>query len=255
ALAVEGLSGRATDPGHRPAVAVPDRAAQQVVAVAQHPDQGAVRKATPPAHPVIGVGAHQAIGRGDGAAATGGGVAPGGGPAGAVPQRAAHQVIAVAEQGDELRAHLVVRVGADQTVGLGEGAAEPGVAVDPGHRPTGAVPIHALDEVIAAAQDADAVQADAIVGITADQAVGGGDGATDPGRAIAPGDRPAVAVPNGRRHRVVAAPQDDDRRAPNPIIGAAAGEAVGLGDGATNPRGATAPRYRAAPTAPERTGD
>src|SRR5262249_34187031 len=136
-------------------------------------------------HQVAGVGADEAVGGGDRAADPLRAAAPRHRPALAVPQRAADQVVAGAQGGDVAggAAHALVGVGADEAVGGGDGAAGPGRAAAPGHRPAVAVPQRAADHVVAVAQGENAVVAHAVRVGRADQAVGVGDDATDPGGA------------------------------------------------------------------------
>src|SRR5262249_20899616 len=85
--------GAATSPGRCPTGAVPSRATDHVVAVAQESDAIA--------HLVAGTGADEAVGTGDGAGDAGRAATPSRRPAIAVPIRAAGHVVAVA-QGDDV---------------------------------------------------------------------------------------------------------------------------------------------------------
>src|SRR6266849_1238370 len=82
---------------------------------------------------------------------------PGHRPAIGVPVRSFDQVVAVAQGGeapeailkDEVdEAYLIPRVAADEAVGVGDGAARPRAAVAPGRRPAIAVPIRTSDHVV-----------------------------------------------------------------------------------------------------------
>src|SRR5262249_55477962 len=145
----------------------------------------------------------------------------------AVPAEAAHQIAGVA---------------ADQAVGLGDHAGHTGVPVAPRHRPAPSVPEGTGDHVAAVAQGGDGVvvvgeahiipgrTAGEIPGSTADQAVGVGNDAADPGRAAAPGHRPATSVPETAIDHVVAVAQDGDALVAHEITRVAAHEAVRCGD-------------------------
>src|SRR5262249_38756186 len=138
----------------------------------------------------------------------------------AVPVVALDHVVAVAQGRDVLargvaHAHLVAGVAADEAVGGGDGAGDAGRAAAPRRRATAAVPVVAADDVVAVAQGCDAaviipVPAHLVAGVAADEAVGGGDGAGDAGRAAAPRRRPTAAVPRGADDHVVAVAQRRD---------------------------------------------
>src|SRR5262249_15593127 len=158
------------------------------------------------AHPVVGVGPDQAVGHGDDASDPRGGVAPGHGPAVAVPVLAADHVVAVAQAGDAAQADLIIWGGADEAVCRGGAAAAPGGAAPTGHRPAAAVPARSGDHVVAVSQQADAA-AHAVAGVGADQAIDLGDGPADPRGGVRPGHRPAAAVPVRTEDQVVAVQQ------------------------------------------------
>src|SRR5262249_5515637 len=80
-------------PGHRPQLAVPLRARDHVVAVAQGPDAA-------DAHVIEQTGADETVGGGDGAGDARGAAAPGRCPAAAVPVGAGDHVVAVAQGRD-----------------------------------------------------------------------------------------------------------------------------------------------------------
>src|SRR5262249_55472791 len=158
-------------------------------------------------------------------------------------------------------AHVVVGAGADEAVGLGDDARDPGRATAPGYRPAVTVPTRDADQVVAVAQESDK-SARQIPGVGADEAVGGGDDTANPRRAAAPGYRPAVAVPKQAADYVVAVAQDGDYGgsstggiAAHVVVGAGADEAVGGGDDAANPRRAAAPGYLPAVAVPKRVSD
>src|SRR5260370_3891089 len=100
------------------------------------------------------VAADEAIGIGDGPADPRAAVSPGGRPTLVVPIRASDQVIAVA-QGSKAFSHIIIGPGADEAIGVGEGAADPRAAVGPGRRPAIAVPVRTSDHVVAVAQGGD----------------------------------------------------------------------------------------------------
>src|SRR5262249_35082249 len=141
-------------------------------------------------------------------------------PAPVVPVRAGDHVVAVA-QGSDAGAHAIAGEaagGADEAVGFGDKAADPFRAAAPRRRPVETVPVRAGDPIVAVGQARDAAGAHVIVGVAADQAVGGGDRAGDPGRAAAPGRGPAAAVPIPAADHVVAVGQRRDAYA-HPIAG------------------------------------
>src|SRR5439155_19060126 len=139
-------------------VAVPVRTLDHVIAVAQGSD--AVR-----AHLIIGIAADQAIGVGDGAADPSAAVAPRDRPADVVPALTFDHVVAVAQRGDAVESHLIISVAADEAIGVRDGAAHPGAATAPGHRPAPAVPIDTSDYIVAVAQREDTVKADEVTRI------------------------------------------------------------------------------------------
>src|SRR5262249_38660149 len=116
------------------------------------------------------------------------------------------------------------------------------------HRPPKAIPQGTADQVSAAAQRHDVTgrSADAIIGSTADEAVGGGNHATDPGRATCPRHRPESTVPRRTANQVVAVAQDENAVVSHAIIGGGADEAVGLGDDAPDSAGGAPPGHRPA---------
>src|SRR6516162_8883755 len=189
-------AGRAAAPGRRAPVAVPGGTLDHVVAVRQ--GSGA------DAHVIVGQGADQAVVGRDGAADAGRAAAPGRRAPGAVPEVTPDHVVAVRQSGDA-EAYLIIGQGADQAVGVRDGAADADRAAAPGRRAPMAVPEFTQDQVVAVRQGDGAVNANGIIGQGADQAVGVRDGAADAGRAAAPGRRPAGVVPGGTQDHVVAA--------------------------------------------------
>src|SRR5262249_23885390 len=143
---------------------------------------------------IIRVTAHEAgdFGQEDAADALAA-IAPGHGPATAVITD--HHVVAVA-QGVDPADGIPVGDAGEAGVG-GDHAADSRAAVAPGRRPAVAVPIRTGDHVVAVAQGDEAAPADVIRGDAADQAVGDGDGAGEPLRAVAPGHGPASTVTAG----------------------------------------------------------
>src|SRR5712692_6392533 len=152
--------------------------------------------------------------------------------------------------------HAIPGVTADEAVAGIDGAADPGRAAPPRHRPATAVPISAGDHVVAVAQGGDAgaqviIRGDGahvIIRVAADEAIAGIDGAADARAAIPPSHRPATirksAVPARAYDHVVAVAQGGD--AAHPIPGVAADEAIGFGDNTAHPRAAVAPGHRPA---------
>src|SRR5579883_2381529 len=65
----------------------------------------------------------------------------------------------------------------------------------PGHGSALAVPVRALDEVVAVVQEDDAIYIQLFIRCGPDKAIGYGNGATDPRAAITPGHRTALVVP------------------------------------------------------------
>src|SRR5262249_31690724 len=139
-------------------------------------------------------------------------VPPGYGPEPEVPERAVDHVVAVAQGDDVQRAHtshLVIGVGADEAVGGIDDAGYPSRAIAPGRGLALAVPVGALDHVVAVAQGGD-VAAHLVIGVAAHEAVAGVHDTGHRGRAAAPGRRPALAVPERAAHHVVAVAQEED---------------------------------------------
>src|SRR5262249_6422988 len=161
-------------------------------------------------------GTDQAVAGGDGRRGDGGAAGPGGRSHAAAPVGGGDDVVAVAQGGDG-RVHQVAGRRAGEAVGGRDAAREPGAAVGPGDRALLEVPVRAVDDVVAVAQGDDR-QAHQLVG-GADEAVAGGDEAVDPCRAVAPGGGPAVAVPVGAGHDVVAVAQGRDAGAAHLVAG------------------------------------
>src|SRR5207237_1417946 len=125
---------RAAPPGHRPAAAVPARAADYEVAVGQGGDV--------PAHAIIGGAADQAVVGINCSADPGHAAAPRCRPAVAVPARAGDHVVAIA-QDDDVPAHLIISIAADQAVAGIDGAANPTRTAAPSHCSAPIVPSQA----------------------------------------------------------------------------------------------------------------
>src|SRR5262249_2305325 len=151
-------------------------------------------------------------------------------------------VVAVAQGGDAAVAHEITGVGAYEAVAGIDGAADAGGTVGPGHRPAVAVPIDAIEHVVAVAQGRDREGSHALIGVGADGAVAGRDGAGDAGGAVTAGRRPANPSPVGALHHAAADPvvgvaQGDSAAAAHEITGVGADEAVAGSDGAADAGG------------------
>src|SRR5439155_38641 len=129
-------------PGHRPAATVPVRTVHNVVAVGKK--LNAVISQT-----ICGTGADQAVGFGDDTGNTRAAIAPGHRSAEAVPRRTVDHIVAVAQGKDAEATHLISEVGADETVGFGNGAAKRHGAIAPSHRPPLAIPTGTVDYIVA----------------------------------------------------------------------------------------------------------
>src|SRR5262249_55184677 len=137
----------AAAPGYRPAIAVPARTTDQVVAVAQGRDAVA--------NPIIGIASDEAIVLRDHAANSAVAAAPGFRPPLVVPVLSPDLVGAGAQGRDP--AFTTRRASdPDEAIVLGDDAANSAVAAAPGHRPAFAVPRRTLDQVVAVAQERDA---------------------------------------------------------------------------------------------------
>src|SRR5262249_2492569 len=195
-----------------PAIAVPVRAEDQVVAVAQGGDAS---------DPIAGVAADQAVRGEDNATHFRVAVAPGHRSPVSVPGRTRDHVVAAAQERDvkaqpreadpalEDGADQIAGVTANEAIGVGDNTADARVPVAPGPNPALAVPVRTRHQVIAVAQDFDIRQqegsrrttvgiigaANEVSGITADEAIGSGKGAARPGAAAAPADGPAIVIP------------------------------------------------------------
>src|SRR5207237_566645 len=138
-------------------------------------------------------------------------------------------IVSVAQGANALATHIIIGIAADEAIGGGNGAAEARAPVAPGHGAAIAVPGRTGNHVIAVAQGCDAdhkktgiVAAHIIIGIAADEAIRGGDGTTNSRATVAPGCRPALAVPLGTIDHVVAVGQQRDALTTRPITGVAA---------------------------------
>ena len=135
-----------------------------------------------------------------------------------------------------------------QAVGGGQGAGDAGGPRAPGHgarihyRPI--VPLRALDDIVAVGQGGDAGITDQIVRGGSDQAVGGGDGAGDPGGARAPGYGASIhdgpVAPHIAPDDIVAVGQGGDVTS-DVVVRGRSDQAVGGGDGPGDPGGSGAP--------------
>src|SRR5438477_207992 len=96
------------------------------------------------------------------------------------------------------------------------------------------------NHIVAVAQGRDAIEANLIIGVAADEAIRCGDDAADSRAATAPRHGPTTAVPVKASDYVVAIPQLADAGAANRIIGVTADETICCGDGAADARAAVA---------------
>src|SRR5262249_36756038 len=144
--------------------AVPERAADHIVAVAQGRDAAA--------YSVAGIAADEAAASISGAGDAGDAIPPSRRSAIAVPEGAGHRVVGVA-QGRDVEAQptdLVTRVAADEAVAGVHGPSDADSAVPPRHRPACAVPVRAADHIVAVAQGCSAEGAHSVIGVAADEA-------------------------------------------------------------------------------------
>src|SRR5258708_5747810 len=100
-------------------------------------------------------------------------------------------------------ANEVSGVAAHQALDIRDDAADARIAVAPRHRPAIAVPSRTWNEVIAITQEEDISESTLVPRVTAHKAIEIGDNAGDPCGAIAPGQRPAVAVPSPTLDEVI----------------------------------------------------
>src|SRR5262249_50605655 len=138
------------------------------------------------------------------------------------------------------------------------------VAGGPGRRPLPALPVRAGHDVAAVVEGDDPADAHPVPEVGPDpgaervlpaagDAVGGGNGAGDRGRPVAPGDGPEFLVPQRADDDVVAVGERDDSAPPGPetpVAGDVVGEAVRGGHGAGGGPRTVAPRHRPVPTRP-----
>src|SRR6202011_3749762 len=110
-----------------------------------------------------------------------------------VPGKAADHVVAVAQRDNAAApAHVIVGIGADETVGGRDRAGDAGRPAAPGHRPAAAVRQQTANHVVAVRKRGDAADAHLVIAAVADEAFVVVDRAGEPGRTAAPGRRPAV---------------------------------------------------------------
>src|SRR5262249_11996875 len=126
----------------------------------------------------------------------------------AVPGVAPDHVVAV-RQGVDVVSHTVLRAGTDEAVVGGDDSDHPRGPTAPGHGPAVAVPDGTLHHVVAVRQGDDTVS-HIVARAGTEKAVGGGHNPDHPRRPTAPGHGPAVTVPDGALHHVVAVRQDGD---------------------------------------------
>src|SRR5262249_10012331 len=95
-----------------------------------------------------------------------------------------------------------------------DGPCDPGRAAAKGRRPALAVPAGTQDHVVVVRQRSNLashlITRSGPCGVGADEAIGSGDGARDPGRATGPGRRATIIIPAGAADHVVAIFQSGD---------------------------------------------
>src|SRR5947199_80378 len=114
-------------------------------------------------------------------------------------------------------------------------------AIAPGDRACVAVPVIATDDIVAVGKRHCAAVAHLIIGLAADQRVGGRDGARYARGLVAPGGGAAVAVPVTAADDIVAVGECRNAEAAHQIPRVRTDQGVGGVDRAGDPGGAVAP--------------
>ena len=203
----------ATAPGHRPGVGhcavIPVATADHVITIGECNNPIL-------SHLITCSRTNQRIGAANHAADTHRTASPGRRPGishcATIPAVAAHHVIAVGEYGDDVVAHTIVRLRANQRVCAGNHTANTHRAVAPGYRTRvgdGAVsPGIAAHHIIPVTKRDAASVAHAVIHRTADQRVAAGNDAAHPRRAAAPGRctgfGDGAVVPADAIHHIIA---------------------------------------------------